>query len=154
MDCQHDGGKIPTLGAAVPYYGGQPTAAAELIKNSYPSTICQTLVSMMAGPLMKLILKKNKVAHVAYFMKDEPWFSTILHRATMKKQLTLSWTRTIDFKRTEEVKCNACYKSGTIGSPLLYTVNVKYFKKLNEIVEFELYLKQIKNDGEVRRSSL
>jgi carboxymethylenebutenolidase len=32
MDCQHDGGKIPTC-AAVPYYGGQPTAApAELIK--------------------------------------------------------------------------------------------------------------------------
>jgi carboxymethylenebutenolidase len=26
LDCQYDGGKVPTLSAAVPYYGGQPTA--------------------------------------------------------------------------------------------------------------------------------
>jgi hypothetical protein len=25
VDCQYDGGKVPTY-AAVPYYGGQPTA--------------------------------------------------------------------------------------------------------------------------------
>jgi carboxymethylenebutenolidase len=31
LDCQYDGGKVPTLSAAVPYYGGQPTAQAEQI---------------------------------------------------------------------------------------------------------------------------
>jgi carboxymethylenebutenolidase len=47
---------------------------------------------------MKTILKKNKVAHVAYFMKSDHGFTTILPLAD-EKAATLSWTRTIDFKR-------------------------------------------------------
>lgn len=92
--------KIPTLSAAVPYYGGQPTAEEA-------EKICTPLLLHFAGldtrvnegwPAFEVILKKNKVEHVAYFY---PGVNHGFHNNTTPRYdeaaATLSWTRTIDF---------------------------------------------------------
>ncbi|MFV8358418.1 dienelactone hydrolase family protein, partial [Flavobacterium sp. XS1P32] len=96
--------KIPTLGAAVPYYGGQPTAAeAELIKTPILAQYASLDTRVNDGwPAYETILKKNKVAHVAYFYEG---VNHGFHNNTTprydEKAATLSWTRTIDFFKKE-----------------------------------------------------
>ncbi|MES2578189.1 MAG: dienelactone hydrolase family protein, partial [Bacteroidota bacterium] len=61
--------KIPDLCAAVPYYGGQPTAAeAEKIKTPILAQYASLDTRVNEGwPAFEAILKKNKVEHTAYF---------------------------------------------------------------------------------------
>lgn len=92
--------KIPTLSAAVPYYGGQPTAE-EAEKISTPLLLhfagLDTRVNE-GRSAFEVILKKNKVEHVAYFY---PRVNHGFHNNTTPRYdeaaATLSWTRTIDF---------------------------------------------------------
>ncbi|MEZ7503679.1 dienelactone hydrolase family protein [Flavobacterium sp. Arc2] len=92
--------KIPTLAAAVPYYGGQPTAEEA-------AQIKAPLLLQYAGldsrvnegwPAYEAILKKNKVENTAY---TYPGVNHGFHNNTTPRYddaaATLSWTRTIDF---------------------------------------------------------
>lgn len=92
--------KIPTLAAAVPYYGGQPTAdEAEKITTPIMLHYAGLDTKVNEGwPAFEVILKKNKVEHVAYFY---PGVNHGFHNNTTPRYddaaATLSWTRTIDF---------------------------------------------------------
>jgi carboxymethylenebutenolidase len=92
--------KIPDLCAAVPYYGGQPTAAeAEKIKTPILAQYASLDTRVNEGwPAFEAILKKNKVEHTAYFYEG---VNHGFHNNTTprydEKAATLSWTRTIDF---------------------------------------------------------
>ena len=92
--------KIPDLCAAVPYYGGQPTAAeAEKIKTPILAQYASLDTRVNEGwPAFEAILKKNKIEHVAYFYEG---VNHGFHNNTTprydEKAATLSWTRTIDF---------------------------------------------------------
>jgi carboxymethylenebutenolidase len=94
--------KIPDLCAAVPYYGGQPTAAeAEKIKTPILAQYASLDSRVNEGwPAFEAILKKNKVEHLAYFYEG---VNHGFHNNTTprydEKAATLSWTRTIDFFR-------------------------------------------------------
>ncbi len=92
--------KIPDLCAAVPYYGGQPTAAeAEKIKTPILAQYASLDTRVNEGwPAFEAILKKNKVEHVPYFYEG---VNHGFHNNTTprydEKAANLSWTRTIDF---------------------------------------------------------
>jgi carboxymethylenebutenolidase len=92
--------KIPTLSAAVPYYGGQPTAEqAEKIKSPILLHYAGLDTRVNEGwPAFEVILKKNEVASTAHFYEG---VNHGFHNNTTprydEKSATLSWTRTIDF---------------------------------------------------------
>jgi len=92
--------KIPTLKAAVPYYGGQPTKEeAEKIKTPLLLHYAGLDNRVNEGwPAFQEILNKNKVENTAYFY---PNVNHGFHNNTTPRYdeaaATLSWTRTIDF---------------------------------------------------------
>ena len=96
--------KIPQLGAAVPYYGGQPTAAeAELIKTPILAQYASLDIRVNEGwPAYEAILQKNKVAHTAHFYEG---VNHGFHNNTTprydEKAASLSWQRTIAFFKQE-----------------------------------------------------
>lgn len=70
--------KIPTLQAAVPYYGGQPTAAeAELIKTPILAQYASLDTRVNEGwPAYEAILQKKQGTTYSTFLRGcEPWFS-------------------------------------------------------------------------------
>jgi len=92
--------KIPTLDAAVPFYGGQPTAEeAEQIKTPLLLQYAGLDTRVNDGwPAFEAILNKNKVLNQAYIY---PNVNHGFHNNTTprydEKAATLAWTRTIDF---------------------------------------------------------
>lgn len=92
--------KIPTLNAAVPFYGGQPTAEeAEQIKTPLLLQYAGLDTRVNEGwPAFESILNKNKVPNTAYIY---PNVNHGFHNNTTprydEKAATLAWTRTIDF---------------------------------------------------------
>ena len=92
--------KIPTLSAAVPYYGGQPTKEeAEKITTPLMLHYAGLDTRVNEGwPAFEEVLKKNKVENTAYFY---PGVNHGFHNNTTPRYdeaaATLSWTRTIDF---------------------------------------------------------
>ena len=86
--------KIPTLAAAVPYYGGQPTAE-EAEKITTPLLLHYASLDTRVNegwPVFEAILKKNKVEHTAYFYEG---VNHGFHNNTTprydQKAATLSW---------------------------------------------------------------
>ena len=92
--------KIPTLGAAVPFYGGQPTAEeAEQIKTPLLLQYAGLDTRVNEGwPAFEAILKKNNVPNTAHIYTN---VNHGFHNNTTprydEKAATLAWTRTIDF---------------------------------------------------------
>lgn len=92
--------KIPTLNAAVPFYGGQPTTEeAEQIKTPLLLQYAGLDTRVNEGwPAFESILNKNKVPNTAYIY---PNVNHGFHNNTTprydEKAATLAWTRTIDF---------------------------------------------------------
>lgn len=92
--------KIPTLNAAVPFYGGQPTAEeAAQIKTPLLLQYAGLDTRVNEGwPVFESILNKNKVPNTAYIY---PNVNHGFHNNTTprydEKAATLAWTRTIDF---------------------------------------------------------
>jgi len=92
--------KIPTLKAAVPYYGGQPTKEeAEKITTPLMLHYAGLDTRVNEGwPAFQEVLNKNKVENTAYFY---PNVNHGFHNNTTPRYdeaaATLSWTRTIDF---------------------------------------------------------
>jgi carboxymethylenebutenolidase len=92
--------KIPTLSAAVPYYGGQPTAEeAQKITTAILAHYASLDSRVNEGwPAFESILKKNNVEHTAFFY---PGCNHGFHNNTTPRYdqvaATLSWERTIDF---------------------------------------------------------
>ncbi|AOZ98338.1 dienelactone hydrolase family protein [Flavobacterium commune] len=92
--------KIPTLNAAVPFYGGQPTTEeAAQIKTPLLLQYAGLDTRVNEGwPAFEAILNKNKVPNVAYIY---PNVNHGFHNNTTprydEKAATLAWTRTIDF---------------------------------------------------------
>lgn len=100
--------KIPDLPAAVPYYGGQPTALeAEKISSPIMLHFAGLDTRINEGwPAYEAILKKNSVEYTAYFYEG---VNHGFHNNTTprydEKSAMLSWTRTIDFFK-EKLKKN------------------------------------------------
>ena len=94
--------KIPTLLAAVPYYGGQPTKEeAEKITTPLLLNYAGLDTKVNEGwPAFHEVLQKNKVENIAYFY---PNVNHGFHNNTTPRYdeaaAVLSWTRTIDFFR-------------------------------------------------------
>lgn len=92
--------RLPDLKAAVPYYGGQPTAEeAEKIKTPLMLHYAGLDTRVNEGwPAFEAILNKNKVENTAYFYAG---VNHGFHNNTTPRYdeaaATLSWTRTIDF---------------------------------------------------------
>jgi len=92
--------KVPTLGAAVPFYGGQPTAEeAEQIKTPLLLQYAGLDTRVNEGwPAFEAVLKKNNVPNTAQIY---PNVNHGFHNNTTprydEKAATLAWTRTIDF---------------------------------------------------------
>lgn len=92
--------KVPTLLAAVPYYGGQPTAD-EAAKINTPLLLHYAGLDTRVNegwPAFEAILIKNKVKNTAYIY---PEVNHGFHNNTTPRYdeaaATLSWTRTINF---------------------------------------------------------
>jgi carboxymethylenebutenolidase len=92
--------KIPTLKAAVPYYGGQPTKE-EAEKITTPLLLHYAGLDTRVNegwPAFQEVLNKNKVENTAYFY---PNVNHGFHNNTTPRYdeaaAALSWTRTIDF---------------------------------------------------------
>lgn len=92
--------KIPTLAAAVPYYGGQPTTE-EAAQIKAPLLLHYAGLDSRVNegwPAYEAILKKNKVENTAFFY---PRVNHGFHNNTTPRYdeaaATVSWTRTIDF---------------------------------------------------------
>jgi len=94
--------KIPTLPAAVPFYGGQPTAEeAEAVKTPIQLHFAGLDTRVNEGwPAFEAVLKKNNVDHVAYFY---PEVNHGFHNNTTPRYdeaaAVLAWSRTIAFFR-------------------------------------------------------
>lgn len=92
--------KIPTLNAAVPYYGGQPKAEeAQIIKTPLLVQYASLDTRVNAGwTAYEAILKKNNVEHIVHYYEG---VNHGFHNNTTprydEKAATLSWSRTIDF---------------------------------------------------------
>ncbi|MRX69522.1 carboxymethylenebutenolidase [Flavobacterium resistens] len=92
--------RLPDLKAAVPYYGGQPTAEeAEKIVTPLMLHYAGLDTRVNDGwSAFEAILNKNKVEHTAYFYEG---VNHGFHNNTTprydEKAATLSWKRTIDF---------------------------------------------------------
>lgn len=99
--------KIPSLLAAVPYYGGQPTKEdAEKIKTPLLLHYAGLDTRVNEGwPAFEEILNKNKVENTACFY---PGVNHGFHNNTTPRYdevaATLSWKRTIDFFKEKLVK--------------------------------------------------
>jgi len=92
--------RIPKLGAAVPFYGGQPTAE-DAAKIKAPLLIQYAALDTRVNegwPAYETILKQNKVDYTAYIYPD---VNHGFHNNTTprydEKAATLAWTRTLDF---------------------------------------------------------
>ncbi|MET7029579.1 dienelactone hydrolase family protein [Sediminicola luteus] len=92
--------KVPSLSAAVPFYGGQPS-------DEEAAMISAPLMLQFAGldervnagwPAYEKVLKENKIEHVAYFY---PEVNHGFHNNTTPRYdeaaANLAWERTIDF---------------------------------------------------------
>ncbi|MFL9832116.1 dienelactone hydrolase family protein [Flavobacterium sp. ST-87] len=92
--------RIPSLKAAVPFYGGQPTAEeAEQIKTPLLLQYAGLDTRVNAGwPAFETILNQNKVENTAHIY---PNVNHGFHNNTTprydEKAATLAWARTIDF---------------------------------------------------------
>ncbi|MDR7209484.1 dienelactone hydrolase family protein [Flavobacterium piscis] len=100
--------KIPTLKAAVPYYGGQP-AKEEAEQITTPLLLHYAGLDTRVNEgwsAFQEVLNKNKVENTAYFY---PEVNHGFHNNTTPRYdeaaATLSWTRTIDFFK-EKLKKN------------------------------------------------
>ncbi|VXB55490.1 Carboxymethylenebutenolidase [Flavobacterium sp. 9R] len=92
--------RIPKLGAAVPFYGGQPSAE-DAAKIKAPLLIQYAALDTRVNegwPAYETILKQNKVDYTAFIYPD---VNHGFHNNTTprydEKAATLAWTRTIDF---------------------------------------------------------
>lgn len=92
--------RIPKLGAAVPFYGGQPSAD-DAAKIKAPLLIQYAALDTRVNegwPAYETILKQNKVDYTAHIYPD---VNHGFHNNTTprydEKAATLAWTRTIDF---------------------------------------------------------
>ena len=92
--------RIPKLGAAVPFYGGQPSAD-DAAKIKVPLLIQYAALDTRVNegwPAYETILKQNKVDYTAFIYPD---VNHGFHNNTTprydEKAATLAWTRTIDF---------------------------------------------------------
>ncbi len=96
--------KIPTLGAAVPFYGGQPTAEeTALIKAPLLLQYAGLDTRVNEGwPAYETALKENKVDYTAYIYPD---VNHGFHNNTTPRYdeaaANLAWTRTIEFFRNK-----------------------------------------------------
>jgi len=92
--------KIPDLKAAVPYYGGQPTAEeAANIKAPLLLQFAELDKRVNAGwPAFEAALKENNIEHKAFFYEavNHGFHNNTTPRYD-EKAATLSWNRTIDF---------------------------------------------------------
>jgi len=92
--------RIPDLPAAVPFYGGQPTAEeAEKITSPLLLQFASLDTRVNEGwPAYEAVLKKNKVPYTAHFY---PEVNHGFHNNTTprydEKAATLAWERTISF---------------------------------------------------------
>jgi carboxymethylenebutenolidase len=92
--------RIPDLPAAVPFYGGQPTAEeAEKITSPLLLQFAGLDTRVNEGwPAYEAVLKKNKVPYTAHFY---PEVNHGFHNNTTprydEKAATLAWERTIAF---------------------------------------------------------
>ena len=92
--------KVPTLSAAVPYYGGQPTAQeAEQITTPLLLHYAGLDSRVNEGwPAYEAILRKNNIENTAFIY---PGVNHGFHNNTTPRYdeaaATVSWTRTIDF---------------------------------------------------------
>ncbi len=98
--------RIPELGAAVPFYGGQPTKE-EAAKIKAPVMLQYAGLDQRVNdgwPAYEAVLKENKVEHVAHFY---PEVNHGFHNNTTprfdEKAADLAWKRTITFF-TEKLK--------------------------------------------------
>ncbi|MDO3695196.1 dienelactone hydrolase family protein [Wenyingzhuangia sp. chi5] len=92
--------KIPTLLAAVPFYGGQPSAEeTALIKAPLLLQYAGLDKRVNAGwPAYEINLKENNIEHTAYFYPDvNHGFHNNTTPRYNEKAATLAWKRTIDF---------------------------------------------------------
>jgi carboxymethylenebutenolidase len=92
--------RIPKLGAAIPFYGGQPSAD-DAAKIKAPLLIQYAALDTRVNegwPAYETILKQNKVDYTAFIYPD---VNHGFHNNTTprydEKAATLAWTRTIDF---------------------------------------------------------
>lgn len=92
--------RIPKLGAAVPFYGGQPSAD-DAAKIKAPLLIQYAALDTRVNegwPAYETILKQNKVDYTAFIYPD---VNHGFHNNTTprydEKAATLAWARTIDF---------------------------------------------------------
>ncbi|MFB9109379.1 dienelactone hydrolase family protein [Flavobacterium gyeonganense] len=99
--------KIPSLSAAVPYYGGQPNKEeAEKIKTPLLLHYAGLDTRVNEGwPAFEEVLKLNKVEHTAYFYQG---VNHGFHNNTTPRYdeaaANLSWKRTIDFFKEKLIK--------------------------------------------------
>jgi len=99
--------KIPSLSAAVPYYGGQPNKEeAEKIKTPILLHYAGLDTRVNEGwPAFEEVLKLNKVEHTAYFYEG---VNHGFHNNTTPRYdeaaANLSWKRTIDFFKEKLIK--------------------------------------------------
>jgi carboxymethylenebutenolidase len=92
--------KVPTLSAAVPYYGGQPTAE-EAAQITTPLLLHYAGLDSRVNegwPAYETILKKNKVENTAYtYLGVNHGFHNNTTPRYDEAAATVSWTRTIEF---------------------------------------------------------
>jgi carboxymethylenebutenolidase len=91
--------KVPTLSAAVPYYGGQPTQEAEQITTPLLLHYAGLDSRVNEGwPAYEAILRKNNIENTAFIY---PGVNHGFHNNTTPRYdeaaATVSWSRTIDF---------------------------------------------------------
>ena len=92
--------KVPTLKAAVPFYGGQPTAEeAAQIKTPLLLQFASLDTRVNEGwPAYQAVLKENNVEHTAHFYPDvNHGFHNNSTPRYDEKAATLAWERTIAF---------------------------------------------------------
>ena len=96
--------RIPKLGAAVPFYGGQPTAE-DAAKIKAPLLIQYAGLDTRVNegwPAFETVLKQNKIDYTTYIY---PEVNHGFHNNTTpgydEKAATLAWTRTIAFFREQ-----------------------------------------------------
>jgi carboxymethylenebutenolidase len=79
--------KVPTLSAAVPYYGGQPTAQeAEQITTLLHYAGLDSRVNE-GWPAYEAILRKNNIENTAFIYPESIMvFITIQHQGTMMRR--------------------------------------------------------------------
>src|SRR5690606_33583385 len=92
--------KIPTLGAAVPFYGGQPTAEEAVhVKAPLMLQFASLDTRVNAGwEAYEEVLKKNNVEYTAHFYPDvNHGFHNNSTPRCDRGAADLSWSRTMGF---------------------------------------------------------